>query len=72
MPPNEAGDSAAYVWVVTDERYSGCDSMECACSGLLGQVFATEQTARQYADIQGGQVSKRAVLTKLPSWVSNR
>jgi hypothetical protein len=57
-----------HVWVVTDERYSGCDVMDCSCSGLLGQVFSTEQTAKQYADKKGGQVSRREVLTALPSW----
>lgn len=58
-----------YVYVVTDEHYSGCDVFECSCSEILGQVFASEQTAKQYAAKQGGRVSRREVLTKLPSWV---
>jgi hypothetical protein len=57
-----------HVWVVTDENYSHCGESECACSGILGQIFASEQTAKQYAERMGGQVSRQEVRTSLPVW----
>jgi hypothetical protein len=67
------------VWVVVDRPYDQCDEDECDCSGLVDEVFASEQTAEQYAIAIGCRpefvhlhVREMEVLTKLPAWVKSR